>query len=91
MSDFNIVFSELREKTEKISVIGIPRSAMLHFIALGRCCIFSNGKILDCDNPASSKSVGAISFRQHFLPLCICLMLSCSVMSNSVTVWTVAC
>lgn len=60
MSDFNIVFSELREKTEKNSVIGIPRSVVFHFIALGRCCIFSNGKILDCDNPASGKSVGTL-------------------------------
>ena len=60
MSDFNIVFSELREKTEKKSVIGIARSVVLHFIALGRYCIFSNGKVLDCDNPSSSKSVGTI-------------------------------
>lgn len=59
MSDFNIVFSELREKTEKKSVIGIAHSVVLHFIALGRYCIFSSGKILDCASPASSKSVGA--------------------------------
>ena len=46
---------------------GIPCFIVLHFIALCRYCVFY--KLKGCDNPASSKSIGAI-FPAAFV--CVC-------------------
>ena len=67
----NFLRTERKKTDQKIST-GIPRSVVLHFIALCRYCVFYKWKV--CDNPASSKSIGTI-FQQHLLTVYLCRVL----------------